>query len=86
VHATFSAETIPATCKTQSFFDFDENSVISFLIKIFRRFNALFTNLYTPNVLHATFSVETIPATRKKQSFVDNDENSAISFLIEIFR
>jgi hypothetical protein len=49
--------------------NFDENSVISFLIEILRHLNALSTPFYTPNVVHADFRVETIPANRKTQSF-----------------
>jgi hypothetical protein len=49
--------------------NFDENSVISFLIQILRNLNALSTPFYTPNVVHVDFRVETIPANRKTQSF-----------------
>jgi hypothetical protein len=49
--------------------DFDENSVISFRIEIFRRLNAHSTPIYTPNVAHVKISVETIPANPKTQSF-----------------
>jgi hypothetical protein len=48
--------------------NFDENSVISFLIEILRHLNALSTPLYTANELHVDYSVETIPANRKKPS------------------
>jgi hypothetical protein len=48
--------------------DFDENSVISFLIEIFRRLNAPSTPFYTLNVSHADFRVDRIPASRKMQS------------------
>jgi hypothetical protein len=65
--------------------NFDENSVISFLIEMFRRLNALSTPLYTPNVAQANFSVETTPANHKTQSFVAFEENSVISFLVEMF-
>jgi hypothetical protein len=65
---------------------FDENSVISFLIEIFRRLNALATPFYTSNVAHDNFSDETTPANRKTQYFFDVDENSAISFLVELYR
>jgi hypothetical protein len=50
-------------------------TVISFLIEIFRCFDALSTPFYTPKAVHAEFSVETSPATRKTQSFLDFDEN-----------
>jgi hypothetical protein len=49
--------------------NFDENSVISFLIEILPHLNALSTPFYTPNLLHVDFSVETIPANRRTQSF-----------------
>jgi hypothetical protein len=49
--------------------NFDENSVISFLVEILRRSYALSTLFYTSNVLHVDFSVETIPSNRKIQSF-----------------
>jgi hypothetical protein len=49
--------------------NFDESSVISFLIEILRHLNALSTPFYTPNVLHVDFGVETIPANRKTHSF-----------------
>jgi hypothetical protein len=49
--------------------NFEENSVISFRIEMFRRLTALSTPYNTPNVVHVDFSVETIPAIRKTQSF-----------------
>jgi hypothetical protein len=48
---------------------FDDNTVISFLIEIFRRLNAPSTPFYTLNVAHSDFSVDRIPAGRKTQSF-----------------
>jgi hypothetical protein len=60
-------------------------TVISFLIEIFRCFNALSTLLYVANAVHADFIVETSPASRKIQSFLDFAK-TVISFLIEIFR
>jgi hypothetical protein len=50
-------------------------TVISFLIEVFRCFDALSTPFYTPKAVHAEFIIETSPATRKTQSFVDFDEN-----------
>jgi hypothetical protein len=50
-------------------------TVISFLIEIFRRLNALPTPFCAPNAVHAGFIVETSPASRKIQSFLDFDEN-----------
>jgi hypothetical protein len=51
-------------------------TVISFLIEIFRCFDALSTPFYTPKAFHAEFTVETRAATRKTQSFQDFNENS----------
>jgi uncharacterized protein YqiB (DUF1249 family) len=48
---------------------FDDNTVISFLIDIFRRLNAPSTPFYTLNVAHANFRVETVPGNPKTQSF-----------------
>jgi hypothetical protein len=50
-------------------------NVISFLIEIFQRLNALSTPFCAPNAVHADFIVETSHATRKIQSFLDFDEN-----------
>jgi hypothetical protein len=50
-------------------------TVISFLIEIFRRLNALSTPFYAANAVHADFIVETSSATRKTQSSLDFDEN-----------
>jgi hypothetical protein len=50
-------------------------TVISFLIEMFRRLDALSTPFYAPNAVQADFIVETSPATRKTQSFADFDEN-----------
>jgi hypothetical protein len=71
VHADFSVETSPATHKTHSFLDFAEKSVISFLIEMFRRLDALSTPLCALKAVHADFIVETSPANRKAQSFLD---------------
>jgi hypothetical protein len=49
--------------------DFDENTVISFQMDIFRRFYAHSTPFYTPNIAHAKIRVERIPANHKTQSF-----------------
>jgi hypothetical protein len=65
--------------------NFDEISVISFLIQISRRLNALSTQFHTSNVAHANFSVETIPANRKR-NLSNFGENSVTSILIAISR
>jgi hypothetical protein len=48
-------------------------TVFSFLLEMFRRFNADFTVFETPNTTRATFSNETRPAARKTPPFVDFD-------------
>jgi hypothetical protein len=50
-------------------------TVISLLLEIFRRLNAVFTAFHTPNTTHATFSFETRPADRETPSFVDFERN-----------
>jgi hypothetical protein len=52
-----------------------KKTVISFLIEIFRCFDALSTPFYAPNVVHVDYILETSPGTRKTQSFPDFDEN-----------
>jgi hypothetical protein len=51
------------------------NTVISFPIEIFRRFDALSNPFYAANAMHADFSVETSPATHEMQSFFAFDDN-----------
>jgi hypothetical protein len=75
VHKALCVGTRAAAGKSQSFDDFDEISVISFLIEIFRRLNAHFTPFYTQHVVHATLCVGTRTAAGKSQSFVDFVEN-----------
>jgi hypothetical protein len=50
-------------------------TVISFLIEIFRCFDALSSPFNAANAVHADFIVETSPATRKTQFSLDQDEN-----------
>jgi hypothetical protein len=52
-----------------------KKSVISFLIEIFRRLDALSTPFCAPQAVHADIIIETSRATRKTQSFPDFDEN-----------
>jgi hypothetical protein len=88
VHAPFSVETIPGTHKTRPFFLFwRKATVISLQLEIFRRLNAHFTSVYTPNAVHETFSVETIPDARKSRSLVKCwRKSTVISFKLDIFR
>jgi hypothetical protein len=78
VHTALCVGTGPAASKTPSFVVFDEHSVISSLIEIFRRFNTHFTTLYTKNVVHTALCVGTGRAASKTQSFIVFDENSVI--------
>jgi hypothetical protein len=66
---SFSFEISPANCKTLSFVNLVEISVISFRTKILRHLNVLSTAFYTPHVVHVEFSAETTPANRKTQCF-----------------
>jgi hypothetical protein len=50
-------------------------TVISYLIEIFRRLDALSNPFYAANAMQADFSVETSPATGKTQFSLDQDEN-----------
>jgi hypothetical protein len=75
VHADFIVDKCTATRKTQSFLDFDENSIISFLTEINWRLDADSSPFYAPNAVHAEVCVETSPATRKTQSFFAFDEH-----------
>jgi hypothetical protein len=58
VHTALCVGTSPAACKSQSFVGYDEISVTSFLIEIFRRLNSHFTSFYTQKVVHTAFSLE----------------------------
>jgi hypothetical protein len=75
VHTALCLGTGPAARKSQSFVDFDQNSVISLLIEIFRRFNAHFTPFSRQNVVHTALCLGKGPAACKTQSFGDFDEN-----------
>jgi hypothetical protein len=52
-------------------------TVISFLLEIFRRLNAVVTAFHTPNTTHATFRFETRPAATETPLLVDFDRNSS---------
>ena len=58
-YAVSSVETIPTVLKMRPFTPFRRKlSVISNLLQIFRRLNAISIALYTPNAMHASFIVE----------------------------
>ena len=66
VLAIFNVETRAAARKPQSFPRFWRKlSVISLLLEEFRRFEAIFIALYTPNVVHSVIIWETSRAARK---------------------
>jgi hypothetical protein len=65
VHNALFVGTGPAARKTHPFVDFDQNSVISFLTEIFRRFNAHFTPFYTQKLVQTALRVGKGPAARK---------------------
>jgi hypothetical protein len=48
-------------------------TVISFLLEMFRRLNAVFAAFDTSNTTHAKFSIETSPAARETPPFDDFD-------------
>jgi hypothetical protein len=50
-------------------------TVFSFLLEMFRRFNADFTVFETPNTTRATFSFETSASARKTLPYVDFDRS-----------
>ena len=74
--------------KCHNLLDFDYKlSVISLLLEIFRRLNAISIAFYTPIATHAAFSVDTIPTVRKVRPFTPfRRKLGVISILLEIFR
>ena len=61
--------------------------VISVLLEIYRRLNAISVAFYTPNAIHAIFSVETSPTVRKMRPCSRFWRKLCVmSFLLEIFR
>ena len=70
MHAVFSADSSPSVCKMRPFTRFWRRlCVISVLLEIFRRLNAISFAFYTPNTMHAGFSLETCPTVRKIRPF-----------------
>ena len=88
MHGVFSFETSTAARKSQSFTRFWRKvNVISLLLVIFRRLNAIFTAFYTTNVVHGVFSFETSTAALESQSFPRFwPKVDVISLLLEEFR
>jgi hypothetical protein len=76
LHSTRRTSRTPISASSQSLqiaklklSNFDENSVMSFLIEIFRSLNAPSTPFYTQNVVPANFSIKSCPANRKTETF-----------------
>jgi hypothetical protein len=74
VHAVLSVETSPTTRKTQKRNPstiLSKMTVISVLIKIFRRLHAQITASYGQNIVHSVVCFEKSPKPRKTLSFYD---------------
>ena len=70
MHAVFGVESSPSVWKIRTFTRFWRKlSIISLLLEIFRRLNAISIAFYTPNAIHAVFSVETSPTVRKMRPY-----------------
>ena len=70
MHAVFSVEIIPTVRNIRPYVRFWRKLiVISLLLEIFRRLNAISIAFYTPNAMHAVFSVESSPTVRKMRPF-----------------
>ena len=87
-HAVFSVESIPTVRKMRPFTPFWRKlCVITLLLQIFRRLNAISIALYTPNAMHASFIVEWNRPVRKMRSCTRFWRKlCVISLLLEIFR
>ena len=86
---TFSASRQAQLCaKCDHLLDSDDKlSVISLLLEIFRRLNAVSIAFYTPNAIHAVFIIETSLTVRKmRPSTRFRRKLCVISVLLEIFR
>ena len=70
MHASFLVETSPTVRKRRPYTRlWRKLCVISVLLEIFRRLNAISFAFYTPNAMHAVFSLETCPTERKIRPF-----------------
>ena len=87
VQAVFSVETSTAARKSQPITRYWRKVfVISLLLEIFRRLNAIFAWFYATNAMHACLIVETGPTARKLQSFTRFWRKvSVISILLVVF-
>ena len=70
MHAIFIFETSPTVRKMRPYIRiWRKVSVVSLLVQIFRRLNAISIAFHTPNDMHADFSVESSPTVRKMRPF-----------------
>ena len=70
MHAVFGVESSRTVRKMRPFTRFWRKLwVISIMLAISLRFNAISIAFYTPNAIHAVFSVETSPTVRKMRPF-----------------
>ena len=70
MHAVFSVDTIPTVRNMRPYTRFWRKlTVISILLAIFRRLNAISIAFYAPNAMHAVFSVESSPTVPKMRPF-----------------
>ena len=88
MHSVFSADSSPTVRKMRPFTRFWRKlCVISVLLQIFRRLNAISIAFYTPNAMHAVFSAESSPTMRKMRPFTRFWRKlSFMSLLLEMFR
>ena len=88
MQACFVFETSPTLRKMWPFTRFWRKLiVISLLLEIFARLNAISIALYMPNIMHAVFVVETSPSVRNMRTYTRHcRKGSVISLLLEIFR
>ena len=88
MHAVFGVETSATVRQIWPFTPFWRKlSVISLVLEIFRRLNALSIALYTPNATYAAFSDETSPIERQMRPYTRFWRKlCVISVLLEIFR
>ena len=88
MHAVLSADSSPTVRKMRPFTRFWRKlCVISVLLEIFRRLNAISFAFYTPNAMHAVFSADSSPTVRIMRPYTRFWwKLCVISVLLEIFR
>ena len=88
MHALCGVESSPTVRKMRPFTRFWRKLwVLSILLTISLRFNAISIAFYAPNAMHAVFGLETCPTVRKIRPFTRFWRKlSDISLLLDIFR